>query len=366
MSKIFFDHQKFSTQKYGGISRYFANIIQSIDRLPESDYLLGVLLSGNHYLRAGGLLKSNFITDSFLSSSFGRKAYQINKLYCSYLLERNNFDIFHPTYYDPYFVRQLKKPLVITVHDMTHERLPEYFWSHDTLTFEKRLNIERADKIIAISETTKSDLIKYSDVDPAKIEVIYHGLDFEQPLKTSPVPDIPDDYLLFIGDRGGYKNFHLFIEAYLRILKDYPELKVVIAGGGKLGIAEEEFLRCFGLLNRVKHIHANDEQLNFIYQNALLFVYPSLHEGFGLPILEAFRNSCPLILSETDCFKEIAQDAAFYFDARDADSLAGLMDRLLSDQSTRGSLLEKGTARLEFFSLQKSVAATLNLYQSML
>lgn len=366
MSRIFFDHQKFTTQKYGGISRYFANIIQGIDRQPGYDYLLGVLLSGNYYLRAGGLLKSNFIADVFLGSAFGKKAYEINRLYCSYLLGRNDFDIFHPTYYDPYFIRQLKKPLVITIHDMTYERLPQYFWSEDRLTFEKRLNVERADKIIAISQTTRKDLIEYLGVDPAKIEVIYHGIDQDQPLLTSPVPGLPEDYLLFIGDRGGYKNFYLFIQAYLRILSSYPELNIVLAGGGRLGIAEEESLRRLNLLHKVKHVHASDEQLNYIYQHALLFVYPSLHEGFGLPVLEAFRNRCPLILSDTECFREIAGDTAFYFEARDADNLADLLDKLLSDQAARESLLEKGIARLEYFTLKKSVRETLDLYQSML
>src|SRR5690606_12253576 len=117
-------------------------------------------------------------------------ASKYNELYCSHLLKQNNFDIFHPTYYDSYFLNKLKKPLVITIHDMTYERLPEYFWSRDTLSRNKRLNIERADQIIAISETTKNDLVAFSDVDASKIKVVYHGIDLQEPLLLKEVAQL--------------------------------------------------------------------------------------------------------------------------------------------------------------------------------
>ncbi|MEO6729196.1 MAG: glycosyltransferase family 1 protein, partial [Candidatus Dojkabacteria bacterium] len=306
MTKILFDHQKFSTQKYGGISRYFANIIEEIKENKNFDYQLGVLNSQNHYLENERQPLNNAFANRFLQTPYGKRKYKLNEWYCKYLLKKNDFDVFHPTYYDSYFLKYLKKPLVTTIHDMTYERLPEYFWVMDALTTEKRLSIERADKIIAISETTKKDLLKYIDTDEKKVEVVYHGIDLETPLKFETVKDLPKHYLLFVGDRSGYKNFYLLLNAFEKLSKKNPDIHLVLTGGGKLVGADVEIITRLKLKNKVHHYNVTDEQLNFLYHNTLLFIYPSLHEGFGLPILEAYKAKCPILLSDTDCFKEIA------------------------------------------------------------
>lgn len=181
MIKVFIDHQKFSTQKYGGISRYFANIIQGIKHTSGITYQLGVMHARNHYIKNEPLPMKGKFCDTILNRN-ERYDYRLNQLYCKRLLEKSDFDVFHPTYYDPYFIKQLKKPLVVTVHDMTHERLPEYFWSQDPLTQQKRININRADCIITISNATRNDLLDCFNVDPAKVVMIYHGIDIDTPL----------------------------------------------------------------------------------------------------------------------------------------------------------------------------------------
>ncbi|WP_332369578.1 glycosyltransferase family 1 protein [Spirosoma telluris] len=278
--------------------------------------------------------------------------------------EKGNFDVFHPTYYDPYFLKLLKKPLVITIHDLTYERLPEYFWAQDPLTQQKRLNIERADAIIAISQTTRKDLLHFFNVDPAKVSTIYHGIDLDTPLQFEPVANLPERYVLFVGDRSGYKNFYLFMNAIHPLMLDMPDLNVILTGGGNVAVADQEFLLRLGLTNRVRHINATDEQLNFLYQNTQLFVYPSLYEGFGLPILEAFKAKCPILLSDTECFKEVAQDAAVYFKATDLDDLTSKLSSTLADSALRAQLVEQGTKRLKNFPLQKSIDQTLDVYRS--
>lgn len=366
MINVFFDHQKFSTQKYGGISRYFANIIQGIKATPEFKYQLGVLYSKNHYIQSEYQPLNNVLGRSLLDLKYGPKSYDLNRLYCQRLLQKNNFDVFHPTYYDPYFLGKTSKPTVITIHDMTYERLPEYFWAHDALTYEKRLNVERADQIIAISHTTKNDLLKYLDVDPGKIKVIYHGIDLDAPLVVSTVPNLPEQYLLFVGDRSGYKNFYLFINAFKQLTTTYPDLKVVLTGGGGLGIADLECLKRLKLQDKVSHVNVTDEELNYLYQKALVFVYPSLHEGFGLPILEAFKANCPMVLSDTECFREVAAEAAVYFSPREQDHLVEVLDTTISDASLRAALVAKGTKRLQDFPLDASVKQTLDVYRSLL
>jgi glycosyltransferase involved in cell wall biosynthesis len=248
---------------------------------------------------------------------------------------------------------------------MTHEQLPEYFWAHDPLTYQKRMNIERADAIIAISNTTRNDLVNLLHVDPAKIHVIYHGIDSNVPLKSQPISNLPSHYLLYVGDRGGYKNFYLFLKAFKQLQYRHPDLHVILTGGGYLGIADQEFIHRLGLHDRVRHFNSTDEELTYLYQNALCFVYPSLYEGFGLPILEAFRANCPVVLSDTSCFREVAADSAAYFSPKDIDDLETTLDSVITDTERRKNLIKSGTDRLKKFPLSSSVERTLDLYKSL-
>ena len=363
--KILFDHQKFTTQQYGGISRYFANIIQQIKQSKDFTCEIGLTYSQNHYLKPNFSELDNYLTTLLSSKRLAQKLYDINEAYSKYLVGQNDFDIFHPTYYDSYFLPKLKKPMVTTIHDMTYEKLPEYFWAQDPLTHDKRLNTERADAIIAISETTKNDLLEYHDVDENKISVIYHGIDLDTLLIYEPVKNLPENYLLYVGDRSGYKNFYLFIDAFKMLSEKYTDINLVLTGGGKLGIADQELFYRLKLSERVTHINVTDGQLNFLYQNALLFVYPSLHEGFGLPILEAFKASCPILLSNTPCFKEIAADAVDYFEPYSVDDLFYKIESFLTDSTKKFSLIKKGNIRLQNFPLDESIRKTLDLYRSL-
>lgn len=365
MIKVFFDHQKFTTQRYGGISRYFASVIQEIKKQPDFDYQLGVLYSDNHYIKDEHQICNNAIGRKLSKTILGRKIYNLNEAYCKHLLHKNNFDIFHPTYYDPYFINRLKKPMVTTIHDMTYERLPEYFWANDPLTYQKRINIKKADKIIAISETTKKDLLALSDVAEDKIHVIYHGIDIHTPLESESIASLPDQYILFVGDRSGYKNFYLFIEAFKVINLKFPEFRLILSGGGPLGIADQELLIRNKLTDKVLHLQVNDEQLNFLYQNALFFVYPSLYEGFGLPILEAFKARCPILLSDIDCFKEIAGNASAFFSKHSKEDLIQQMETLILNPDLRNTLIESGLQRLKKFPIEQCVEDTLNLYKTL-
>lgn len=365
MIKVFFDHQKFSTQRYGGISRYFATLIQELKNSEEFDYLLGVYYANNYYIKEEVSGLGRFLFEKAFNGRYRKYAYLINELYCKHELAKNDFDIFHPTYYDPYFLSRLKKPMVITIHDMTFERFPEYFWSDDPLTFQKRINIERADKIIAISQTTRNDLLKYTRVNPEKIKVVYHGIDIYKPLNFKSINGLPENYLLYVGDRSGYKNFYIFIRAFAVLHKKYPDLKIVLTGGGAMGIADTEFVERLGLTKEIKHFQVEEEELNFLYKNALLFIYPSLHEGFGLPILEAFKAECPVLLSDTECFREIGGEAVSFFNPFDLDNLIFKLEELILNSTQREELVKKGLDQVKKFPLEKANAETLNLYKTL-
>jgi len=366
MIKIFFDHQKFTTQRYGGISRYFASIISELKLSEEFEYILGVLFSKNHYIKSEKQLLNNVLFRKFLLSEINNSTYKLNAAYCKYLLKKNDFDVFHPTYYDPYFMSDLRKPMVTTIHDMTYERLPEYFWANDPLSYQKRLSIDRADQIIVISETTKNDLLELTGADERKVKVIYHGIDTNTPLLTEVVDQIPEHYVLFVGDRGGYKNFYLFIRAYAALKSKYPDVKIILTGGGSMGAGDIEFVKRLKLEASVKHVEVSDEQLAYLYQNALFFVYPSLYEGFGLPILEAFKAKCPVLLSDASCFREIGSYAARYFEAQNLDDLIFKMEELINSEQLRKELVVNGSRRVLDFPIQKCTDSTLALYRSLI
>jgi glycosyltransferase involved in cell wall biosynthesis len=362
MLKIFYDHQIFSEQAYGGISRYFKYLIDGIKDTSDIDYKLGVLKSNNYYIREEKQLLGKAIFNPLFKTQ--QKLVKWNNSYCKYLLKKNDFSIFHPTYFHPYFLKHLKKPLVITVHDMTYEALPQFFNSEDPLPYYKRLLMQKADKIIAISENTKMDILKYSKIKEDKIEVIHHGIDL-RPSTYVSIDNLPENYILFVGSRWTYKNFHTVALAYKSLLEKFPNMKLILAGGGPLTYGDSEFLLRNDILDKTIQISVSDEQLNTLYKNAICFIYPSLYEGFGLPILEAFKNNCPVILSNCSCFPEIAGDAAIYFDAESVSSLSSKIYQIMENEALRVQLVNAGSHKLKTYTLEKCTAETINVYKEL-
>lgn len=351
----------FSRQRFGGISRYFANVYHTIQNTENIEAEISIINTNNEYVKElnGGL--SKIFGNNLLKKA--RRNYKWNKRYSKYIVSKNNFDIFHPTYFNPYFLKHLKKPLIITVHDMIYEAMPQFFHSNDPLPYHKRLLMEKAEKIIAISETTKADILRYSNIKEDKIEVIYHGIDLNAS-KFQTVPNLPEEYILFVGDRESYKNFHIVADAFKTLLLKYPNLKLVLAGGGAITYGDSEYLRRNAILEKTIQISATDEQLNTIYSNAICFIYPSLYEGFGLPILEAFKNNCPVLLSNCSCFEEIAGNSAQYFEGQSLQSLVQQLELIIENPSIRKEMISLGNQKLLDYPMEKCVSQTIGLYKS--
>ncbi|MNJ91745.1 4-alpha-N-acetylgalactosaminyltransferase [compost metagenome] len=362
MIKVLFDHQIFSLQVYGGISRYFANIIKSLQKNEEIEVIQGFLYSKNYYQKAEshGIKRTIF---RFLTTNKA-DIYQKNTKYSKYLIRRNDFDVFHATYFDPYFLNHLRKPLVITIHDMIYERFPHFFSPEDPTPQQKRELAQAAAMIIAISETTKKDIIKYLGIEARKIKVIPHGIDTDTP-QYETIDNIPEHYILFVGSRDGYKNFLLLAEAFKKIVETNKKLHLVLAGGVPLTVDESQFLAANQILDKTFHLSATDNQLNTLYKNAICFVFPSLYEGFGIPILEAFKNNCPVLLSNSSCFPEIAGDAALYFDPESISSLISNIQLLMRDDALRNKLRQDGKLKLKSYTLDKCLNATINVYKEL-
>ena len=363
MVKVLFDHQTFSLQRYGGISRYFFNLYNAQQTFPEFKAEISLLYSRNYYTKDIKAPLNNFLGEWLLNEQ--KKNYKWNKKYSKFCISKNNFDVFHPTYYEPYFLKKLKKPYVLTIHDMIHELMPDGFKTDDVDAKNKRICAENAAHIIAISETTKKDIKNILGTDDDKISVIHHGynnLNYSE--NSNPKPE-NNSYLLFVGERSNYKNFINFITGIQPILKKDKQIKVICAGGGSFTATETNFFAKLGVADSLTQISATDAQLSDLYKHAIAFVFPSLAEGFGLPILEAFQNNCPMIASDIACFNEIAGDAALYFNPLDPADILKQTEQLLNNQPLRDELVSKGLKRLSHFSMEKCISKTLDIYKSL-
>lgn len=362
MKKILYDSQMFTFQRFGGVTRYFADLIYN---LPQNEFVaeLPMKYCENHYVtETYGQEYGKF---SFPANyRVRRRLYGLVNDYISRKAIKNvEYDIFHPTYYSPYFLKALKnrhKPLVLTIHDMTFERFPQEMLVYDNTISNKKRLVSEVDHIIAVSENTKKDIVEILGIDPSKISVVYHGY---RPI-ADPAPQMFDRYILFVGERKGYKNFLAWLSAIRPLLDIHKDVKLVCTGA-PFTTAEQSAFAELGILGRVVHVIANDAQMASLYRHALCFVYPSLYEGFGIPILEAFANSCPVCLSDASCFPEVAGDAAFYFDPRNAGSMYDAMAEVLNSATLRDELRAKGTLRGKEFSIERMVEQTCNVYRKL-
>lgn len=348
--RVLYDGQIFSVQKIGGVSRYFYELFKGN---PESR--ISVIYSENFYLKAGKETKDFRGKYRIIS--------EINKVKNIWDISRGDFEIFHPTYYDSYFLKYNKKPFVLTVYDMIHEIYRgKYFPMEDKTLEHKRELCSRAAGIIAVSEKTKKDLIQILGIEPEKIKVIYLGSDLEKKIKEI---DLPEKYILFVGSRARYKNFENFFQGVSQLLKKDETLSLVCVGS-KFTQEEKNRIEESGVQGRVFQILAQDDELYTIYKNALCFVFPSFYEGFGIPILEAFQSECPLVISRASCFPEIVEEAGEYFDPEDIESIKNAVETVIYSKERREELIELGKKQLEKFSWEKTARETEAFYREIL
>ena len=381
--KVLYDLQAFDMQTHGGVSRCFAELYSH--RPAFVDAHISVKETDNVYLQElgfppKGTLYKNFLCDKdtklkhFLfklkyNIKYGKfsrldKRPLINLFETESVLKKGDFDIFHPTFFDDYFLPFLgKKPFVITVHDM----IPEIF-SIDKHQVEQKLAIiPKATHIIAVSERTKQDLVRIMHVPEEKVSVIYHGSD-EEPYTPSTTAPIAEEYILFVGTRYEYKNFKAFCKSCVGILKRHPQLKIVCTGV-PFSPEEIQFFESLGIKERMVHkfVQTSQELLD-LYHYAFTFVYPSKYEGFGIPILEAYKADCPVMLNRASCFPEIAGDAAVFFDFNseksDFEEQFETLYRLTGDE--RGELIQRQRERMKLYSWSKSAAQLADVYKDVL
>ncbi len=273
------------------------------------------------------------------------------------------------------FILPASIDVTITIHDLAFKHFPETFpkkhlWK---LNFMLDTAVRQANRLIAVSESTKRDLLEFfPTLDEKKIRVIHHGLDanfFAQELSKSELSETlrpwglqPKSYVLYVGALQPRKNLARLMQAFEQVKATYPEMKLVLAG-------EPAWLADSILTVREKSPYRTDivltgrvdsNRLRALYRGARVFAFPSLYEGFGLPLLEAFASGVPVLTTDNSSLREVAGEGALYAEATDSTDIAEKLGRLWSDDTLRKILQEKGNQELQRFSWDKTARETLD------
>jgi glycosyltransferase involved in cell wall biosynthesis len=282
-------------------------------------------------------------------------------------LRRLDPDVYHAPYYAVPAV--IPAPLVLTVHDLIPQLFPGY-WPNQalraTIDLWTRYAIRRAGRIIAVSGSTAADLARLMPTTADKTRVVPQGVSPRPRPRPRPRPlPAPADppYLLYVGSNKPHKNLPRLVAAFARVA---PEMAgdLVIAGAWDEHYPQAmDLARRRGLADRVRvERRPTDQRLDELFAGATAFVFPSLYEGFGLPVLEAMAAGLPVATGDRGSLKEVAGDAALLFDPTDEGALAAALRRLLRDEELRARLAAAGPARAALFPWSRTAEGAWQVY----
>lgn len=365
--RVLFDHQCFVNQEYGGISRYFVEVWKQFQSL-EIEIDTSIIFSNNEYLKEIEYLNSKLF---FKGIEVKGKRQIMNFINTSISINKfisNDYDIFHATYYDPYFISLIgKKPFVVTFYDAIHVLFGEkYKILNDRKLIENQRQIlKKSNLVLAISENTKQDLINYFKVPASKIQVTHLSSNNFDLISADKLQlGLPEKYVLYVGNRDYYKNFIFFAESIKDILIN-NDIYLVCAGGGKFNEFELSTFNKIGIANRVKFFKIDNLSLPKLYMNALVFAFPSLYEGFGIPLLEAMYCGCPVAASNTSSLPEIGANACEYFDPTDMNSICNSISKVIFNEEYRFELIQSGKYQKQKYSWKNTALKTYESYKTL-
>lgn len=365
--RIAFDHQAFCLQKTGGISRYFFHLVEQLDIMGQD---VGVFspLYRNQYARQ---LQQKIVHGGYVKDYPPRcadAAVALNGVLARRQLRAWQPDIVHETYFSNTRSGSDRTPSVLTVFDMIGELgLDTVAPPPEKLKRSKKYAaVKRADHVICISEHTRQDLIRLYEVAPAKTSTIHLGCAVPA-IADVPALNLHKPYLLYVGLRGGYKNFSRFMQAYASSAQLRSSFDIVAFGGGAFSSDEQALLQTLKFKpEQVRQLNGDDTELAKYYGGACALVYPSCYEGFGLPPLEAMAYQCPVVSSQLTAMPEVVGDAAEFFEPTDLTSIAEAIQKVVFSPARTKDLILKGLARVEQFTWQKCAARHLELYEGLL
>ncbi|MEA2237268.1 MAG: hypothetical protein QOC81_1992 [Thermoanaerobaculia bacterium] len=267
---------------------------------------------------------------------------------------------FASNYFLPRLLGAVARRRVITIHDLTFKRFPELLQKETLVNLDYQMSRElaHADAAICVSESTRQDLLAFYNIDPYRAITIHSGLTVPTSDASLPISDLPSRYILFVSTIEPRKNLDVLLDAYarLRARGAYEGALVVVGRIGWKAESTRARLRAEG----VRHLdYLPAGQLAAVYRNAELFVFPSIYEGFGFPLLEAMAYGVPSIAARSSSLPEIGGDAALYFDPRNVKGLEAQIARVLSDAALRAQLAAAGPRRAAQFRWDVAAEQTL-------
>lgn len=367
--KIGIDASRYAYSEATGVEFYSLNIINNLIELLKKKKNKNVILYSKNPLSIKEI-KEKIINKTLPSKKF----WTLLKL--SKEMRNNPPDVlFVPSHVLPL---KLPKKSVITIHDTAFKYLRESysFFQYHYLDWSTKFAVKNATKIIVPSEATKDDLIKFYKCPKDKITVVYHG--FEPPNFTQKEIDETvkkseifkyfeinknSSYILFVGRLESKKNLVRLVEAFNEFSKIHPDYRLILAG--KRGVGFEEILNTVKSLKLFEKVimpgYVTEEEKAALYKYCKVFAFPSLYEGFGFPILEAFYFNKPVLTSHVSCLPEISGDAAYYTDPYDVESIYFGLEKLINDQNYAKKLVVLGKERLKLFKWKDSAKKTLDV-----
>ncbi len=360
--KIAIDGRALTVKKPAGKEKFVINILKELFRIDKS----------HHYIL---YLNQNF--DKELPPNFSQKIIKAPNIFWHFfvvfdlIFERPDLFFAPVSYIIPvlnFFSRN-----IIVIHDLCVFLSIKTGVNLKTKIIEKMFlkpALRNSQKIVTVSNSTKQDVIRYFKISSQKISVIYHGSPQGTQLASNPEKiltkyNLPNNFILFIGTLEPRKNLVRLIEAYhlLNQKSKIKNQKLVIVG--KKGWFYQE------IFNKVKELkleneiiftgYVPDEDLPYLYKAATCFVYPSLYEGFGLPPLEAMACGCPVITSNLSSLPEVVGEAAILVNPYNIDEITAALEKILTDESLRQNLKERGFKQAQKFSWQKTALKILKI-----
>ena len=375
---VAFDREAFLMQTSGGVSRYFSNLIGqfAINRELNTDPVLLFRATVNRHLAdlaIDGVRVLPFadVPATAVKVARHQPSARLRELTLSALggsCARGMYDIVHLTHFQPRERdTQSGVRLAVTVHDMIPEMRPSDWQGRHPHPRKKELVLS-ADLVFCVSSATADSLNELYGRIPGKVITAPHGVNHSifQP-QSSPLPSQLDrPYVLYVGSRSRYKNFGVLLSALSILRKEGRDLGLVLVGGGVLRRAERRSIAGLLSTGEFRHCFPSDQELAILYNSSTVFCFPSLQEGFGLPILEAMACGCPTVVSDIPVFHEVGGDAAEYFDAYSAESLANKLSEVLRDSERRKNLRAKGLKRAACFTWHNTAKLVCEAYESIM
>ncbi len=366
----------------GHYSRTLINLL--IDYYPEHHYyLFNPKKSSRYHFHRKNLheiLPSGFAGKLFPSawrSSWVKKD-----------LKRYDIDIYHGLSHEvPIGIRKTGIKSVVTIHDLIPERFPEQYNPVDVRIYRKKFRYacEQADKIIAISNQTKQDIIEFYEIPEEKIEICYQSCSpifsirasEEHKKQIARKYELPPEFFLSVGSIIERKNLLNVCKALFLLRNDIKIPLVVIGDGGRYKQQVKDFILQHDLENRVIFLSERKEakteegflstaDLAVIYQMAIAMLYPSFFEGFGIPVLEALCCHLPVITSNVSCLPEVGGPGAFCVDPTSAEDLAKAMKKVYNDKTFVATMIKKGINHTKKFTPEKYATSVMGVYKSLM